>query len=72
MTEFESLDSKDKIFYRMTITSQNKRSVDMESLESLVTKEVFDHVVKRTTVEVFKCQPVKSRKKLAPQAPSEK
>lgn len=71
-TEYETLDASGEQLWRMNVTPSSRSSVDHDLLKATVTPEQYDQIVTKNEFEVFKCQPVKSRKKngnSAPKAP---
>jgi len=63
ITEFETLDITDKTLWRMSITKSERKDVNHEYLQSILSQEQLNNVYKRTTVETFKCSRVKSYKR---------
>lgn len=73
LDNYETFDSNEKNYFRLTISRSSRRSVNIDLLQAKVDNEMFKSLVSITETKSFKCQIVKSRKKLnnTPSAPSE-
>ncbi len=63
LTEYESTDSENAKLWRLTKSTVSRRSVNYDLLQEHLDADAYNIVVSQSESNVFKCQPVKSRKK---------
>lgn len=63
LTSYETTDSKETKLWRMTTSVISRRSINYDLLQEHLDDETYNIVVSNNESSVFKCQPVKSRKK---------
>ena len=62
LSEYETFDSDEKNYFRLTITKTSRRNVNVDLLQAKIDFQIFNEVVSKTESSVFKCQIVKSKK----------
>ena len=68
ITEIETFESTQKKLYKLSLSKQTRKKVDMDLLNTLVKPEIFDQVVSENEFQTFRIQPIKNKSK-RPKAP---